>query len=253
MRMSTSVPYTTDNARRKANRLEFYTQSHEGLSLQHSKGIYGKVTMLQKLRPALATTDHLFVGTDRFQYFTLSWNADTNQLKTEKTFSSVADSAARESQTGERCHVDPSGRFMTLEVYEGIITVIPLVQRGKKRKQEPAIPHLGEPQPSRIAEMFVRSSAFLRPRSNHEKPKLALLYEDTNGQVKLKFRDVSFSGPESVELEEGEAYKGELELGANHLIPIEGPTREYLTDLKGKLLTMRRRSYYSGRNLHRLL
>jgi len=66
----------------KSNRLEFYTQTSDGLALQHSKAIYGKVTMLQKLRPALSPTDHLFVGTDRYMYFTLSWNADKKQLHT---------------------------------------------------------------------------------------------------------------------------------------------------------------------------
>ncbi len=157
-------------------------------------------------------------------YFTLSWDPEKKQLQTEKSFASVADNAARESQTGERCHVDPTGRFMTVEVYEGIITVIPLVQRGKKRKQEPDIAHLGEPQPIRLSEMFVRSSTFLRPRSYDEKPKLALLYEDTHSQVKLKLRELTFSGVDQVELEEGEICKAELELGSSHLIPIEEPS-----------------------------
>lgn len=180
--------------------------------------------MLQKLRPALSPTDHLFVGTDRFMYFTLSWNAETKQLQTEKSFASVADNAARESQTGERCHVDPSGRFMTVEVYEGILTVIPLVQRGKKRKQEPDIANLGEPQPVRLSEMFVRSSAFLRPRNFDDKPKLALLYEDTQSQVRLKLRELSLAGGDQVEVDEGQACGAELELGASHLIPVEDPS-----------------------------
>jgi DNA damage-binding protein 1 len=191
--------------------------------MQHSSGIYGKVTMLQKLRPALSPTDHLFVGTDRFQYFTLCWNPDERRLETVKSFASVADNAARESQTGERCHVDPSGRFMTVEVYEGIITVIPLVQRGKKRKSGPDIAHLGEPQPSRISEMFVRSSGFLRPRARDDKPKLALLFEDTDSHVKLKIRELSFAGPDTIELDEGEVGARDLELGATHLIPIDEP------------------------------
>ncbi|KAH7398342.1 mono-functional DNA-alkylating methyl methanesulfonate N-term-domain-containing protein [Pyrenochaeta sp. MPI-SDFR-AT-0127] len=208
----------------KSNRLEFYIQNADGLTLQHSKAIYGKVTMLQKMRPALSPTDHLFVGTDRFMYFTLSWNPEKKQLQTEKSFASVADNAARESQTGERCHVDPTGRFMTVEIYEGIITVIPLVQRGKKRKQEADIAHLGEPQSVRLSEMFVRSSAFLRPRSHDDKPKLALLYEDTHSQVKLKLRELTFAGGDQVELEDGENCRAELELGSSHLIPIEEPS-----------------------------
>ncbi|KAI8942442.1 hypothetical protein NX059_000511 [Plenodomus lindquistii] len=212
----------------KSNRLEFYTHAADGLTLQHSKAIYGKVTMLQKLRPALSSTDHLFVGTDRFMYFTLSWDAEKKQLQTEKSFASVADNAARESQTGERCHVDPTGRFMTVEVYEGIMTVIPLVQRGKKRKQEADIAHLGEPQSVRLSEMFVRSSAFLRPRSFDDKPKIALLYEDTHSQVKLRLRELTFAGGDAVELEDGETCKAELELGASHLIPIEAPTHGFV-------------------------
>jgi DNA damage-binding protein 1 len=201
-----------------------YIQTPDGLALQHQKAIYGKVTMLQKIRPALSPTDHLFVGTDRFMYFTLSWDPEKRRLKTEKSFASVADNAARESQTGERCHVDPSGRFMTVEVYEGIITVIPLVQRGKKRKQEPDIAHLGDPQPVRLSEMFVRSSAFLRPKSFEDKPKLALLYEDTHSQVKLKLKEISFAGSDQVDLDDGEPCKAELELGASHLIPVQEPS-----------------------------
>ncbi|OCK77712.1 DNA damage-binding protein 1 [Lepidopterella palustris CBS 459.81] len=217
----------------KANRLEFYSQSPDGLSLQHSKAIYGKVTMLQKLRPASAATDHLFVGTDRFMYFTLSWDSDSKQLQTEKKFESVADKAARESQTGERCLIDPTGRFMTLEVYEGIITVIPLIQRGKKRKQDGEIGNMGEPVPIRITEMFVRSSAFLYPRSPQvEKPKLALLYEDSHSKVRLKLRNVAFSGGagsgDVVELDDVDDLREELELGASHLIPISEPTHGLL-------------------------
>ena len=216
---------------RKANRLEIYTQTpDDGLALQHSSSLYGKVTMLQKLRPAQSKTDHLFVGTDRYMYFTLSWDAEKRRLRTEKVWDSVADSAARESQTGERCHVDPSGRFMTLEIYEGIITVIPLVQRTKKRKnQEPEVQHLGDPQPSRVAEMFVRSSAFLKPRSQEEKPKLALLYEDTNSQVRLRLKELSFLGQEVIveDSEKSDKSRGELELGASHLIPIENPACEF--------------------------
>lgn len=156
-------------------------------------------------------------------YFTLSWNAETKQLQTEKTFESVADNAARESQTGERCLVDPTGRFMTVEVYEGIVTVIPLVQRGKKRKMESDIAHLGEPTPCRVSEMFVRSSAFLRLRKpSDDKPKMALLYENTNTQVKLRIRDLSSSG-DAIELEDGVHCKNDLELGASHLIPLEHP------------------------------
>jgi DNA damage-binding protein 1 len=248
------LAYHANLGLRKSNVLELYTQTADGLSLQHSKTIYGKITMLQKLRPPLSSTDHLFVGTDRYMYFTLVWNPEKKQLQTEKTFQDVADNAARESQTGERCLVDPSGRFMTLEIYEGIITVITLVQRGKKRKQESDIAQLGEPQPCRVDEMFVRSSAFLRPRALDDKPKLALLYEDTNGHVRLKMRELSFAGSDAVELDDGESYRGDLELGASHLIPIEEPTRKYAAStIPLELLTCVRWTRGPRRDVDRLL
>lgn len=160
-------------------------------------------------------------------YFTLSWDAAKKQVKTEKVWESIAESAARESQTGERCHVDPSGRFMTVEVYEGIVTVIPLKERvhpGRKRKLGAETGHM-EPQPSRVPEMFVRSSAFLYPGPENDKPRLALLYEDTTSQVKLVLRAIKWVGEELKVDEEGEMVKGNLEMGAAHLIPVEGPSR----------------------------
>ncbi|KAF2816370.1 DNA damage-binding protein 1 [Mytilinidion resinicola] len=212
----------------KANCLEFYSQSPDGLVLQHSKAIYGKVTMLQKLRQATSITDHLFVGTDRQMYFTLSWDPTTKQLQTERKYVSVADNAAREAQTGNRCHIDPTGRFIIIEVYEGIINVVPLVQRGKKKK-DAEIANMGEPLPTRIEELFVRSSAFLHPRSpRDDKPKLALLYEDSMSRVKVKLRELEFANApgtgDMVKLDEIQELQGELELGASHIIPISGPT-----------------------------
>ncbi|KAK5010464.1 hypothetical protein LTR39_004712 [Cryomyces antarcticus] len=209
----------------KANRIEIYAQTPEGLALRHSRAIYGKVTILQKLRPASSSIDHLFVGTDRYAYFTLSWNAEAKQLRTEQSFVDLADKTARDSQTGDRCHVDPSGRFMTLELYEGVVTVVPVAQKTKK-KSDVEIGSLGEPVPARIPELFVRSSTYLRRRSEEkDKPRLALLYEDSHGQARLKLRELEYSSIEgSAELGDVEdAPNHDMELGASHIIPISAP------------------------------
>ena len=101
----------------KANRLEIWSPNPnpDQLTLLHTRAIYGKVTLLHKLRPATSQTDHLFVGTDRYHYFTLSWDASSKQLKTEKSYVDVAEKAARDSQTGDRVAIDPTTRFMALE------------------------------------------------------------------------------------------------------------------------------------------
>jgi DNA damage-binding protein 1 len=233
--VSAQFPYRIDQERlisqtRKANRLEFYTQTTEGLTLQFSKAIYGKVVVLQKLRPASSPTDLLFVGTDRYVYFTLAWDAQKRQLRTEKSMVDVAERSSRESQTGERCLIDPSSRIMTLEFFEGILTVVPIVQKTKKKSIQGELGDISDPIPYRISEMFVRSSVFLQPRQTGEKPKIALLYEDTQGDVRIQLRKIEYppGGPG------GDMGTGELDVvkgfptepltpGASHLIPVSSP------------------------------
>ena len=163
-------------------------------------------------------------------YFTLSWDAKAKQLRTEKSYVDTADKAARDSQTGDRCLIDPTGRFMTLELFEGVVTVIPFLQKSK-RKGAPDVDvgNLGDPLPSRISELFVRSSAFLHPRKGSaEKPRLALLYEDNHQKVRVRVRELEYASGGSisegyVKLDEVESISDELELGASHIIPVPAP------------------------------
>lgn len=223
----------------KANRLEIWSQNpHQddpSLVLRHTKAIYGKVTLLHKLRPATSSTDHLFVGTDRYHYFTLSWDADKRELKTEKSYVDVAEKAARDSQTGDRVHIDPTSRYMTLECYEGVVNVLPIAHsgKGKRKAADNEIGELGEPIAVRIPELFVRSSCFLHQRQAGSKlpdAKFALLHEDSTNQVRIKIRTISYSPslrpgdePATADLEDGPDVQGSLELGAGMMIPLPAP------------------------------
>lgn len=129
---------------------------------------------------------------------------------------------------------------MTLEVYEGVIVVVPIVQPTKKRGRmsmggtQAELPlqvgELDKPTTSRIDELFVRSSAFLHSES---KPWLALLYEDNQQKVRLRIRELDFTAGTSgtsadatfKELQklEGGEFGQELDLGSSHLIPIPAP------------------------------
>ncbi|KAF2458907.1 mono-functional DNA-alkylating methyl methanesulfonate N-term-domain-containing protein [Lineolata rhizophorae] len=225
----------------KSNRLEILSFNPKDglLKLVHSSPIYGQVAMLDRIRPASSQTDHLFVGTDRFHYFTVSWDAGMRRLRTEKSFVDIADKTARDSQTGDRCQIDPSGRFMTLELYEGVVTVVPFVSKGKRRN-EPSSGELGDPIAVRIPEFFVRSSAFMHKHpaasgadgamqgSSKGAPRLALLYEDTHKKVRVKIRHLLYTpgtGADNEVAELSNAYdiKDDLELGSSHLIPIPRP------------------------------
>ena len=226
----------------KNNRLEIFSQTHDGLVSQYTRAIYGKITMLSKLRPASSASDHLFVGTDRYMYFVLSWDASSRQLRTERTYVDQADKSARDSQAGDRVHIDPTGSFMTLEIYEGVITIVPVVspatlpKRASSNHPTPEHGTLGDPIPVRIPEMFVRFSTFFTTRLHapKAKPKLALLYEDNYKRVKLRIREVDFSpglsgdGPNAELPEAEQKYEKQLEAGASHLIPVSAPAHGFL-------------------------
>ncbi|KAL4794230.1 mono-functional DNA-alkylating methyl methanesulfonate N-term-domain-containing protein [Aspergillus venezuelensis] len=218
----------------KSNQLEFYSTTPEGLTLVTSCSIYARVTMLASLpTPADSPTDHLFVGTDRYSYFTLSWDSRNRQVITEREYVDIADPSSREAQTGSRCMIDPSSRFMTLEIYDGMIVVIPIVQLPSKKRGRPAalptgpdapkVGELGDPVVTRIDELFVRSSAFLHVQSGP--PRLALLYEDNQKKVKLKVRELKYSSGAGADSEftHFADYTQELDLGASHLIPVPAP------------------------------
>lgn len=222
----------------KANRLEVWSPASPTdptLVHRHTKALYGKVTLLHKLRPATSQADHLFVGTDRYHYFTISWNPQTNDLNTERAYVDIAEKAARDSQTGDRVHIDPTSRFMTIECYEGVVNVLPIAHagKGKRKAADNEIGELGEPIPVRIPELFVRSSCFLHRRQPTTKavdPLFAVLHEDSTNKVRLKIRELEYSPslrpndePAVAELEKGHDVEDSLELGASILIPLPPP------------------------------
>ena len=191
--------------------------------------------MLHRLRPVQSPTDHLFVGTDRHAYFTLSWDGLAKQLKTEHVFLDQSEKTGRDSQTQDRCIVDPYERFMALELFEGIITLIPLKKRARK-KNDPEIQELGQPIPVRVPEMFVRSATFLYPRGNipEKAPaKLAVVYEDNQQRARLKVKTLEYSAGSGNEMaaanfEDEEDLLDEVDISSSHVIPVPAPTYGFL-------------------------
>lgn len=231
-------PTSDDLIVAKANRLEIYSPNPDSpsqLTLQHTKSLYGKVTLLHKLRPASSPTDHLLVGTDRYHYFTLSWDPASKQLRTEKAYEDIAEKAARDSQTGDRVHIDPTSRFLTIECYEGVVNVLPIAHAGKGKRKATAeneVGELGQPIPVRIPELFVRSSCFLHKRAvgaRPANPEFAVLHQDSVGRVRLRVRELEYQPslnkeePGSAELEKCKECPSELELGSSLLIPLPPP------------------------------
>ena len=210
---------------RKSNHLDFYQWTGNRITLRHTESIFGRVTMLQKIRPESSQTDHLLVGTDGYFYFTVSWDSQDRALKTEKKYVDLTDSAARETQTGEKCLVDPTGHVMVLELFEGVITVVPIFHKTKGRRKVEDWGNIGDPVPVRIPELFVRSMCFLH---GSDTPKLALLWEDGHQHLHVTVKEVSFLTPGYANpvLKDTDTIAAKLEdRGASHLIPVPEPVR----------------------------
>ena len=198
--------------------------------------------MLERLQPVSSETDHLFVGTDRYQYFTVSWDPSRKQLRTELSFVDQADKVLRDSRELDRCHIDPSRRYMTLELYDGVVTVVPIIQPRRKSSssgRESAsmgceAGTLGDPIPVRIEELTTRSSAFVQTApGSKEKPRLALLWEDNLDVPQLKIRELTYipgaaGDAPSVDMKTVAELRENLDLGVSHLIPVSAPYGGFL-------------------------
>lgn len=131
--------------------------------------------MLQKLRPKDIATEMLFVGTDRAQYFTLVWDEESRQLKTTQTFEDEAEKLMRDSDSQDRCIVDPTGRFMAIHLWEGVLDVLRMLPRKDELHRMSSV---------RISELFVKASTFLYSETGH--PKIALLYQSRSDLIDAK-------------------------------------------------------------------
>lgn len=161
--------------------------------------------------------------------------------------SSQADKTSRRSQVQDRCHVDPTGSFLALLLFDGIVNIVPL-WRASKNKTAPDEEGIGEPLTSRITEFHVRSSTFLHARlKDRQRVKLAFLFEDNQQRACISVRGLDYTPgingePGSADLEKLLGVRNDLELGASHLIPVPAPAcrfKIYQYDLDFQLMCSR--------------
>lgn len=155
----------------KANRLEFWKLDVERniLVLFNTKTVFGAISILQKISPKDADLDLLFVGTDRFQYFTLGWNPETESLDTVNSFHDLHERHMRDSQSQDKCITDPTGQYMVVLVWEGVLNILRLGNRKNSRTE------VQWQDQCRITELFIKSATFLHVETG--KPKVAFLYQ----------------------------------------------------------------------------
>ncbi|OTA83660.1 hypothetical protein M434DRAFT_400635 [Hypoxylon sp. CO27-5] len=154
----------------KTNRLEIW-KLEGSATLVHAdtKVVNGTISILQKLQPRDAETELVFVGTDRFHYFTFGWNAATKKLETIDSFFDIHEKHMRDAQSQDMCCVDPTGRFMVVLLWEGVINVLRMHTVKSKRQ------NLHWMDQVRVSELFIKCATFLHVETGH--PKIAFLYQ----------------------------------------------------------------------------
>lgn len=198
--------------------------------MKYSKAIHGSVSVFAKIRPPGAKTDHLLIGTIKFMYFTVAWNPQTEQLNTMHNFADPTEKFIQESNSQDRCLVDPTGRYFMLELFQGILNLGKVKQRMRKGGSEE---YLEPTENLRITELKVRSSTFLY--TEEDRPKVAFLYEEGKGKVKLatyRIIDEKSQYSRFDPLKDRENELDDLEIGASHLIPVpkgEEEQRRYVS------------------------
>jgi DNA damage-binding protein 1 len=150
------------------NRLELWRINEDGMSMISSTLIYGTIAMLQRLQPKDSKTDLLFIGTDRLQYFTAAWDPTTQQLKTVQHIDDAGEDQLRESQSQNNCLVDPTGKFMAIHLWEGVMTIL---RMGTRKGSSLNLDWMDQ---IRLTELFIKGSIFL---DSHTGPKIAFLYQ----------------------------------------------------------------------------
>ncbi|CAJ0549478.1 Ff.00g030910.m01.CDS01 [Fusarium sp. VM40] len=170
LRANVLSPDIDDLVVAKANRLEIWRLTEEGLVCLQTKLIHGTISMLQRLRPKGSETDLLFVGTDRLHYFNLVWNPLTKQLETiERVIEDISEPYMRHSQSQNKCLVDPTGRFLAMHLWEGVLNVFKLPTRKGSTNKLEVLDQV------RLTELYMKASTFLHSRTGH--PTIAFLYK----------------------------------------------------------------------------
>jgi len=152
------------------------------------------------LRPENSPTDHLFIATEKYDYFTISWDQERQTIRNERLAKDISDRFLRNADHGAIYISDPRSRMLGLHIYQGIFTVIPLIQhpskkggRGSKSKALSAGESIGdmcEPSPIRLQELKIVDMVFL----DTAEPTVAMLYEDGLDQVHLRIYKVNSAG-----------------------------------------------------------
>lgn len=174
---------------------------------QHDINMYGRIAIFEVFRTTNEPQDWLFIVTQRFQFCVLAYDAAQQQIVT-KAHGHLRDSIGRSSELVTSGNIDPEGRLIGMNLYEGYFKVIPIdTHKGALR----------DPFNIRLDELRVIDIKFLH---GYSKPTICVLYEDNKYARHVKTYHVLLK---EKDFAEGPWSQSNVEAGASLLIPVPMP------------------------------
>ncbi|RQM27715.1 hypothetical protein B5M09_002429 [Aphanomyces astaci] len=211
----------------KGTRVEIHLLTAEGLTPLHDVAIYGRITILELFRPPSSSVDLLFLCTQRYQFCVLEYNKATKTVVT-KAHGNIRDSVGRMSEVITGGNIDPEGRLLGMNLYEGtdrpilVIFITCLLTIRLFTGYFKVIPMDGHGKLSdtfniRLDELRVIDVKFLYGCS---KPTICVLYEDHRAARHVKTYVIL---TKEKEFADGPWSQSHVEAGASLLIPVPTP------------------------------
>lgn len=191
----------------KSTRFEIHLLTPEGLLPQHDINLYGRIAIFEVFRAANEPQDWLFVVTQRFQFCVLAYDPATQQVVT-KAHGNIRDSIGRSSEIVTTGNIDPEGRLIGMNLYEGYFKVIPIDSNKGILKETFNI---------RLDELRVIDIKFLH---GYNKPTICVLYEDYKAARHVKTYHILVK---EKDFAEGPWSQSNVEAGASLLVPVPAP------------------------------
>lgn len=191
----------------KSTRFEVHLLTPEGLFPQHDINLYGRIAIFEVFRAANEPQDWLFIVTQRFQFCVLAYDPVLQQVVT-KAHGTIRDSIGRSSEIVTTGNIDPEGRLIGMNLYEGYFKVIPIDSNKGILKETFNI---------RLDELRVIDIKFLH---GYNKPTICVLYEDYKAARHVKTYHILVK---EKDFAEGPWSQSNVDAGASLLVPVPAP------------------------------
>lgn len=106
----------------KGNYLLVYVLRDGNMELVMESPLFGKIKCLEYYRQSTASTDSLFILTERKSFCVLGYDNQSNKLIT-RAVGNVRDRAGCDVEIGQRGLIDPDFRMIGMMLYEGHLKV----------------------------------------------------------------------------------------------------------------------------------